>query len=194
MTSAKDLTRILSGISLVAKEFSRRSDPLRAAREGDFPGLLRSVARAAVFSATDIAGLTRGTTRALPQERPGDVSGGRGSESSSVVYFDQAGAADVVGREREGGSRDGVERRVEEELAAEAAVDAFVSEGGGSSRPEGKIEAGVGAGEFGGKEDVMDGGEAGPTSSTAVVQTLPVKRRKPRERRVPSTPFTRALG
>lgn len=184
----------MSGLSLVAKEIARRSELLETARKGDVEAFTRSAARAALVTATDIAGLTKGKVREhSAKSRP----------KESVVYFDHRPAVDnpgpslneeptssvnpdntgntveivgaVVSDSHNSAAGDGIGVGSEEKLITESPAIELESQ---SLPPEENVNLGDGSG---------DGG-------ATALPLPPVKRRKPRERRVPSTPFTRALG
>ncbi|PKI68671.1 hypothetical protein CRG98_010951 [Punica granatum] len=190
MASLKDLSRLVSGLSLVAKEIAKRSELLETARKGDVEAFAKSAAKAALFTATDVAGLTRGKVRDLsPKPRPKD----------SIVYFDHRPVADdqqpsLGGEQTPAVSPENTESNVET-VGAVVSDSQIAAEGEaiGASFVE-KLNTESLAIEHESQslppeENVsLDGG------GTPVQQLPPVKRRKPRERRVPSTPFTRALG
>ncbi|XP_038976749.1 LOW QUALITY PROTEIN: protein ABC transporter 1, mitochondrial-like [Phoenix dactylifera] len=174
----QDLRRLLRGVSLVALEAARRSPALEAARAGDLETLISRTLKSAVVSGTDIAGLTRG--------RPHRVSAPRTKES--IVYFyDQVSEKAGAGSEpQQDGSREapavGIEEKV---ITLEDSKDAKV---GGELRDlDGTCEQ---------KDQILDtsrgrnDGDGGENN----VAVAPLKRRRPRERRVPSTPFSRAFG
>lgn len=184
----------MSGLSLVAREIAKRSELLETAREGDVEAFARSAAKAALVTATDIAGLTRGKVR---DHSP------KPNAKESVVYFDHRSAVDnpgpnlneeptpalnldntgntvgivgaVVSDSQNSATGEGVGIVSEEKLVTRSPAIEVESQ---SLPPEGNANLGDGSG----------GGGA------VALKLPPVKRRKPRERRVPSTPFTRALG
>lgn len=173
------LHRLLRGVSLVALEAARRSPALEAARTGDLETLISRTLKSAVVSATDIAGLTRG--------RPQLVSAPRTKES--VVYFDQV-PEDAVARSepQQDGSTEAPAAEIEDKvLTLEDSKDA---KGGGKLKDlDGNCEQ---------KNQILDAsrgrndGDGGVSEINVTV--APLKRRRPQERRVPSTPFSRALG
>ena len=57
----KDASRIVNGVSLIAKEFVKDSQAFEAAKNGDIQNLIKK----AVVSATDLSGLTKGRVRHL---------------------------------------------------------------------------------------------------------------------------------
>ncbi|KAK4797398.1 hypothetical protein SAY86_029724 [Trapa natans] len=194
MASLKHLSRLVRGLSLVAKEIAKQSELLETARKGDVEAFARSAAKVAVVTATDIAGLTRGNVQ--------DYSP-RPSAKESVVYFEHDPVVDnprpnlsedPTSPVNPDNTRDTVGIVGAEHSESQSSV---VSEGIGVISEE-KLITNHPAIEFElqslpphGNADLGDisGGVGG-----ASLKLPPVKRRKPRERRVPSTPFTRALG
>ncbi|XP_065635920.1 protein ABC transporter 1, mitochondrial [Quercus suber] len=73
----KDASRIVKGVSLIAKEIVKDSQAFEAAKNGDLQNLIKK----AVVSATDLSGLTKGRVRHLPNPTSS-------SKLDSVVYFD----------------------------------------------------------------------------------------------------------
>ncbi|XP_077218303.1 ABC transporter 1 [Tasmannia lanceolata] len=213
MASFQDLRRLINGVSLIAKEIANRSQAIENARNGNFSALISSSVKKAVVSATDLAGITKGKVREFQNPKL----------KETVVYFSDHDTISspepnckensVVIEDRtvhslDFGPKDALEvskfeilnEKIEEKVL-ESENLAILSE---------KIE-----------EKVLDSENLRETNAhqnlreTDVVQDqsseilrekndidmrggaaviIPVKRRKPRERRVPSTPFTRALG
>ncbi|XP_048141881.1 protein ABC transporter 1, mitochondrial [Rhodamnia argentea] len=186
MAWLKDLNRLVNGLSLVAREIAKRSPVIETARNGDIEGLIRSTAKQALVSATDLSGLTRGKVRDFSRPRP----------MESVVYFDRSAEAaqssgdlerkHPIGDDREVDNAEVVrandpgsqaDRNADETCSSvEELDDQGVSEGNKSHNLAEEVNVvDVGGGEM-------------------VVPPPPAKRRKPRERRVPATPFSRGLG
>ncbi|KAK1277109.1 hypothetical protein QJS04_geneDACA015763 [Acorus gramineus] len=183
MAPFRDLTRLVNGVSLVVKELATRSPA--AASKGDMETLLSSSLKRALLSATDLAGLTKGKVREFSVPTP----------KESVVYF--GGSDESPASECDGPSD------LRSSGPSEASVSGCVDGGGGGpaevlimEASGGEIEGEGGAlvvenetvvqdrsGDLGDSVEKSGGGEAAP-----------LKRRRPRERRVPSTPFGRALG
>ncbi|CAN6861197.1 unnamed protein product [Brassica oleracea] len=157
MSSWKQLSRLVDGVSLVAKEIYHQSPELQRARNGD----LEALGKKALVAATDLVGLTSGKLRSLSSRR---------SKEPSVVFFDD-------------GSRKGdVTVPVEPEVVAKPTI--VESE---IVRSESLEEARVVDREG---ENVGVGAEVASTP----LEVVTVKRRRPRERKVPSTPMARAYG
>uniref|UniRef100_A0A0A8YM61 ABC1 atypical kinase-like domain-containing protein n=1 Tax=Arundo donax TaxID=35708 RepID=A0A0A8YM61_ARUDO len=175
--ASRDLRRLLDGAALVAREAARRSSP-------------RDVLRSALLAATDLAGLTKGTPR-RPQPPPGAgplPATESFRSSSSVVYFSHDDAA---------ASPQDPPLEPQPPLAQEPPhpaltqeIDSTITTTAVAAETDSVVAAGP--------EPVAARAEPSPSPSQA--PPLPrspasvEKRRRPRERRVPSTPFTRALG
>lgn len=166
--SLNELTRLFNGLTLVCKEVGAHN---RATSFQTTAADLQNLIKTALISATDLTGLTRGHLRQFAPPESGSSSGsGFDSGSSSVVYFTQssAGVADM------------------EDLSLENS--------GVSNVGDDKADVSV--------VDSRDIGDVGRDFDNVapldVVQgettVPPVKRRKLRERKVPSTSFSRALG
>ncbi|XP_010456133.1 PREDICTED: protein ABC transporter 1, mitochondrial [Camelina sativa] len=175
---SKSLTRLVNGVSLVAKEIINQSPELRRARNGDLEGLITSSGKKALVAATDLVGLTSGKLRELSIRRSNE-------KEPSVVYFDEesnkAGVVVVTPEIRS----DSTEPMVVDsrDLRSE-----FIDEAKNSNREE-EIKV---SGEVIGVRDA----ESSAVASTPSVEVVgaPVKRRRLRERKVPSTPIARAYG
>ncbi|KAF8661760.1 hypothetical protein HU200_056713 [Digitaria exilis] len=178
--ASRDLRRLLDGAALVAREATRGASP-------------RDVLRSALLAATDLAGLTKGTPR-RPQPPPGAAqhpateSSRPTSSSSSVVYFthDDAPAP----------PRDPPLERPPPSPTQEPAHPAQTQEIAGTGTAA-AVAAEPTAAAAANLEDVAAHPEPSPVPPQALPLPSPApvgKRRRPRERRVPSTPFTRALG
>ncbi|CAI0470131.1 unnamed protein product [Linum tenue] len=179
MSSFKHASRLLDGVSLVAKEIAKRSPALEAASKGDYQTLIVSTARKALLAATDLSGLTRGKVRQVSTPRP----------KESVVYFDQSNVtADSIPVQAQPLSDDDPAAAVDDGIARDG-VNVEV----GNALPL-EIEARDQE-----KVDFVDEVVAAPAvpapapASDGATMTVQ-KKRKLRERRVPSTPFSRALG
>ncbi|WCJ22580.1 Atypical kinase COQ8B mitochondrial [Euphorbia peplus] len=171
----KDAGKLVNGLSLIAKEIAKSSP---GAASSDFQTLISSSAKKALVSFTDLSGLTKGHVREFSPLRP----------KESVVFFNDVAAQpspaqpqceDIGGNGSSNGQIEAVVAVVEEkvydvkdesvELDKECEVQGFDGDRNGSG---GEIPIPVAVQAAGGE----------------------VKRRKLRERRVPSTPFSRAIG
>lgn len=157
----KDASRIVKGVSLIAKEIVKDSQAFEAAKNGDLQNLIKK----AVVSATDLSGLTKGRVRHVPNPTSS-------SKLDSVVYFD------TTTSDSDNSSSDPTQHQQKQEE-----VPSVIDSDGREAVAEEEL-------------DVRDGlvKECEPHKEDAKVEVVPFKRRKPRERRVPTTPFSRALG
>ncbi|KAI3449319.1 hypothetical protein Pfo_005984 [Paulownia fortunei] len=169
MVSLKDIARVLNGLSLVAKEGISRSKSAP----------LETVIKAAVLSAADVAGLTKGKLRSLETQTPQiDSTDYAHRNTGSVIYFTDEPPDDISAPKSEAPPMPDPDASVLPQTAAPSTSDASVVPDSQTS-----VDA-----------DPRPG--APSTSNAAVVDgsVTPWKQRKPRERRVPSTPFSRAIG
>ncbi|CAN8248126.1 unnamed protein product [Cochlearia groenlandica] len=180
MSSFKQLNRVINGLSLVAKEICNQSPELQRARNGDLEGFITSSGKKALVAATDLVGLTSGKLRELSIRR---------TKEPSVVYFDDDGdnKDGLSGVETEIRSVSVEPSSVVSEeivdskiLTSESIVDAKIS------NREAEIKVSV-------KEEEGENSGVGAAGSIPP-EIAPVKRRRPRERKVPSTPIARAYG
>lgn len=178
MSSFNHIGRLLSGISLVAKEIAKRS---KALETGDFETLIASTAKKALVSATDLSGLTKGKVREFSPPRL----------NGSVAYFNNS--PDLAAESTPAESQLPIGDNGKESSASDGVVTPSVSF-------QDKIleEKRISKEEIGDLDRDNKGHAGAGEVAVAPVETVApppvVKRRKPRERRVPSSPFTRALG
>ncbi|KAM3731012.1 hypothetical protein ACB098_12G129800 [Castanea mollissima] len=175
----KDASRIVNGVSLIAKEFVKDSEAFEAAKNGDLQILIKK----AVVSATDLSGLTKGRVRHLPNPTSSSSSSSS-SKLDSVVYFDTTTSA----------SDNSSSHPTQHHQQKQEEVPSSVIDSDGITNDNGNVrEASSAVAE---DLDVRDGlvKECEPHKEDAKVEVVPFKRRKLRERRVPTTPFSRALG
>ncbi|KAF9687993.1 hypothetical protein SADUNF_Sadunf02G0150900 [Salix dunnii] len=187
MSSFNHLGRLVTGLSLVAKEIAKRSKTLET---GDFETLIASTAKKLVVSATDLSGLTKGKVREFSPTR----------RNGSVAYFNNS--PDLVAEPTPAESLLPIGDSGNESSASDGVVtpsvsvqDKVLEEDRISKKEIGDLDrdnegiAGAGGAALSPAETVA------AVSPEEIVAAAPVlKRRKPRERRVPSSPFTRALG
>ncbi|GJU07028.1 protein ABC transporter 1, mitochondrial [Tanacetum coccineum] len=159
---------------LTAKEAIRRSDPN-----------VQSLIRQAVLSVTDISGLTKGQTNNFTPSKPNAISDENDNSNGSVVYFDDN--ATVASSSSSVGNDIPLPIPVNESVGAVADVAGV---GGGDVA----VDADVAVVEEvkGVNVNVNDVAE----NANVNVNVTPVvtKQRIRRERKVPSTPFSRAIG
>lgn len=190
MSSFKHLGRLVNGISLVAKEIAKRSQETAAASTGDFQTLITSAAKKALVSITDVSGVTKGKVRQYSPPRP----------KESVVYFDHSAEVAEPSSVQPDSIADTGNNNIDNDndVVVEVVEHIKVSEDDQVSR---NTVAGLEKDDL--QEECEDGkpedkGNAGGGEMAAAapmaVKATELKRRKPRERRVPSTPFSRALG
>lgn len=174
MSWLNDVGKLINGLSLVAKEITKRSQALQTARTGDVETLISSSLKKALVSATEISGLTRGTVREFTNPKP----------KESIVYFNDS--SDVA-QSAPSTDKDG-------------AVDQFaasvrdVSNDGGKLDGENEakvLESSVEKESFVKEFESID---LGDRVDVDIEREATAKRRRPRERKVPSTPFSRLLG
>ncbi|KAI0510883.1 hypothetical protein KFK09_011493 [Dendrobium nobile] len=176
MVPLRDLRRLADGVLLVAVEAAKRSSYLEAARTGDIGTLISHTIKNAILSATDLAGFTSGKVREFTPPRP----------KESVVYFSEPPEATVVRPDSSGDVSLSVSATVSvsESTTVEVTENVSVSDDG-KSAVEPRIlseKSYVNLSNLEERDDKVD----------KIV--APMKTRRPRERRVPSTPFSRAIG
>ncbi|CAN1353400.1 Protein ABC transporter 1, mitochondrial [Linum perenne] len=186
-SSFKQVSRLLDGVSLVAKEIVKRSAPPldAASSKGDIQSLIASTARKALLAATDLSGLTQGKQREFSAPRP----------KESVVYFDRSNAAVESEPIRVQGPPlgDCADSDPTVVVAGKVNEDTRFEKDGVNVEVRGINDRNLEEiGNFVGDEASASATAAGSTGSTTA--TVVQKRRKLRERRVPSTSFSRALG
>ncbi|MED6149210.1 mitochondrial chaperone [Stylosanthes scabra] len=185
--NARDLTRLLNGLSLVANEF------IKPAAKSDLQTLIKT----AVLSATDLSGITRGKLRQF--SNPHSSHPAQRASTDSLVYFSNSQQPETTARN---GENDVVFTAEENRPVARAAAEEEVSSSSpGVAVPDGSLwaakesEARSSDGKADVNVNVNENGEVGSAGSGEVAPLAPpVTRRRPRERRVPETPFSRALG
>ncbi|KAE9618874.1 putative cadmium-transporting ATPase [Lupinus albus] len=181
MASLKDLTRLFNGFSLVVNEFAKRSLP---ATTQNFETLIKKT----VVAATDLSGITKGKLHQFTNPATRSPSSNTTTSSDSVVFF-----TDSPSSQSESTPPPPTTTHVEN-VAGDSFVgasvvvpDAAVAEK--ESEAQSFVETVNVNGNQGGKSD-----DVAPAPSSAPVPLPELRRRKPRERKVPSTPFSRALG
>ncbi|KAK1384973.1 protein ABC transporter 1, mitochondrial [Heracleum sosnowskyi] len=176
----KELNKLFTGISLVCKEIATRHGGVRGGA-ADFQTLIKT----AVLSATDLTGLTKGNIVQFSPKSPPSHS--NSTSKDSVVFFaENVAAAPSV-------SNAGV---IDTEVLEASYTTSGVSDGVVTAQLGGEVDssksvADVAAGEV----KLVDVSNA--VDDLAVREDKPVvvvKKRKLRERKVPSTSFSRALG
>ncbi|KAK9281702.1 hypothetical protein L1049_004606 [Liquidambar formosana] len=204
MASFRDLRRLVDGFSLVAKEIVRRSAafPFESAQNGDLESLLTSSVKKAVLSATDISGLTKGKVRQFSNPK----------SNESVVYFNHSSDASdptpvqphptyhvPVPHPHQPLPKDDDVTQVSSHLHPEISTEilqgkVFDSQASTDGNSQILCDADKLEHESGLVKEWESQNFPAKGIGGEVAVTQPVKRRRPRERRVPSTPFSRALG
>ncbi|CAL5433717.1 unnamed protein product [Camellia sinensis] len=177
----KELGRIVDGLSLISKEVVKRS----RSQNGDLQSLITSSLKKAILVVTDLSGLTTGEVREFstpppPPSPPTSSSSNNSKATTSVVYFEAA-----------------VEEN-QPQTPSPLQPSPSPSNVGGKEVPFPEIPpplpSNVGC-------DVKDGllaSEANVALDKEEPAPSPpppkIQKRRLRERRVPSTPFSRALG
>lgn len=179
----KDLTRLFNGLTLIANEFAKRSLP---ARTSDFETLIKT----ALLSATNVSGITKGQLRQFSPPQPSnDASSDSSSSTPSVVVF-----SDQPSSSAPDSTPPPPPPLTEAATKIEVVTnnDVFAEVSNEANRPGETSDATV---------RVVAGNESEVVSSSETVkqvgttsEEVPVRKRRPRERKVPSTPFSRALG
>ncbi|KAL9659713.1 hypothetical protein QQ045_024522 [Rhodiola kirilowii] len=203
MSSSRDIRRLVDGVSVVAKEFVKRSGVLEAEKGADLGTLIGSSLKKALVSATDVSGLTKGKVREF--SRPS------ASTQSSVVHFTDFPDKPLTSLEQHeyvsskmldpmeafskqaSKSVDAKPDAVQDTIAAPAGSADHGSSPGGDNY---KVESRETIGDVDGSKVECQTQNITKEIDKGLekVPLQPMKRRKPRERRVPSTPFSRALG
>lgn len=183
---AKNLARVVNGLSLVAKEAARR----QLLNDG---ADLQSLIETTLLCATDLTGLTKGRFRRFEDARTNSIATAAAdlhpnSDSNlnatkrSVVYF-----VDTSPQQDQNGSPDSndVSITMDSEFANEEVSPPLQTPAGtsveGNPHPSPLEDAPS-------TQRILTADA--PTSRTEIKRQM----RKPRERRVPSTPLSRALG
>lgn len=179
MASFRDLTRLLNGLSLIANEFAKRSLP---ATTSDFETLIKKT----LVSATDLSGITKGKVRHFPDTPPSSTATRRhdAAASSSVVFFaddnpssqshSTPATTTVTNIDDVAYSSSDANHR----QASDANVCAAEEEKSGVVTSAETVNQGA-------SRELAPAPEPPPS---------PLRKRRPRERKVPATPFSRALG
>ncbi|KAM1668458.1 hypothetical protein TB2_047303 [Malus domestica] len=173
----KDVGRVVKGVSLIAKELANRSPTLQSAKNGDLEALIKK----AIVSATDLSGLTKGTLSQFTNNHPIGTNDSNSNTNTrgqdSIVYFTHEqveveaapappppSSAPAAEHEQEEHNQQQLQQPVQQQEEHQSTTVEVLD----SAKKENLVEQ--------------------------EPQPKPLQRRKPRERRVPSTPFSRALG
>ncbi|KAL2510428.1 ABC transporter 1 [Abeliophyllum distichum] len=171
MVSWKDITRVVKGLSLVAQEAVRRSET----------GELQSLIKAGILSGTDLAGLTKGRLRRFdtPNALNTNSDALNRNNKVSAVHF-----RDDYPPSKPSSDSNAITAATAQSEGAQSAFKADA---------EADLDAPYNNAQSASPSNEGDSSDA--VVSGAITPQPPLqKQRKPRERRVPSTPFSRALG
>ncbi|KAH7446741.1 hypothetical protein KP509_01G071700 [Ceratopteris richardii] len=212
----QETARILVGIALVAREAAAASHAIAHIRSGDLPGLVSLAVSRAIVSASDIAGLSRGASIPLR-----DSQFSLRTDSSYQHTNEQRDAVTSTSEQREASASEDYAASPSTIHERDAALPSF-SDGKNTSssadftsriqsieKPvsvffesgEKKLDrlsrdnaAGVSGDPS--VQVVGNGGIASKSQASSIQpsSTASLRKRKPRERRVPSTPIGRAFG
>ncbi|KAG5061803.1 hypothetical protein JHK85_002986 [Glycine max] len=179
MASFRDLTRLLNGLSLIANEFAKRSLP---ATTSDFETLIKKT----LVSATDLSGITRGKVRHFPDTPPSSntTQHDHAAASSSVVFF----ADDNPSSQSHSTPATTTVTNIDD--VAYSSSDANhrqASDANVCAAEEEKSEVVTSA-------ETVNQGASRELAPAPEPPPSPLRKRRPRERKVPATPFSRALG
>ncbi|KAH0728799.1 hypothetical protein KY284_004664 [Solanum tuberosum] len=176
MPFLKDIARVADGLSLVAKEAIYRQ------RRSDGGNSLQSLIKNTLLSATDLTGLTKGKVRKLDKEIDADSAVRSDSNKESVVYFTDEKTSTSSSSTLT--SKPQIESHLEvKEVSAAEIRD--------------NVEPPVQAAEttYEGDAQIDSISSESKAAEVVVPVTPPLKRqRKLRERKVPTSSFSRALG
>ncbi|GFP93642.1 aarf domain-containing protein kinase 4 [Phtheirospermum japonicum] len=197
MVSLKEIARVANGLSLVAKE------GINGAR-------LETLIKSAVLSAADVAGLTKGNVRTIETHKPPPISridddddSAGGGGGGSVVYFTDEKSTNVnpqihpttTSAESQSIQLDPQTLVVGTDAAPAAAAAAHSSIGLDRNDDSQSLVVGADDGATASAAAPSIGlGRSDDSQMSPPPPTSKQQQRKPRERRVPSTPFSRAIG
>ncbi|XP_047164557.1 protein ABC transporter 1, mitochondrial [Vigna umbellata] len=175
-SSFRDLTRLFNGVSLIANEFAKRSLP---ATTDDFQTLIKKT----LLSATDLTGLTKGNLRQFPNSPPSanPTPHRADTASSSVVFFTDGNPS----QSESTATTTTTPPITNDDVVAYSPSDAYHRQAS---------DANVCAAEEEKSEVVTSSETVNRGVSGEVAPLPPLRKRRPRERKVPATPFSRALG
>lgn len=179
-SSTKDLTRLFNGLTLIANEYAKRSLP---ARTSDFETLIKT----ALLSATNVSGITKGQLRQFSPPQPSnDSSSDSSSSTPSVVVFSDQPSSSAPD------STPPPPSPATTKIEVVTNNDVFAEVSNETNRPVETTDATVCA-TPGNESEVVSSSETVKQGGTTS-EEVPVRKRRPRERKVPATPFSRALG
>lgn len=217
MAKYRDLRRIINGASLVAKEAVETSQGFTFIRNGDIGGFVSSTLKAILNTATDVTGLTRGAIHECSETIKPQNSVVYFTAESSVKNVEPEEITSLSEKNENSLTSDAsrVSLSAQESSGPSEQADAEIRRH--SLRQDNILEDSEIKAKSSGEENillhfrarteerlqVLTGENNSLKSDFTEVSTVgeikhallpPVKRRTPRVRKVPSTPFGRALG
>ncbi|MCO5547705.1 hypothetical protein L7F22_001156 [Adiantum nelumboides] len=194
----QDAARMLAGIALVAREAALTSNALAHLRLGDFPGFAWLAVARAVNSVSDIAGLSRGSPVSFRSSEETKRPSGASSVDPRLSHTDAHQPSILQHDDTAALSRhDPFSRSPSSSLQVEAPPSLpnessdTISDVSANNAADLKLSPSLrsleNAPDFALQNQVS-------TSDSSIAGGSSLRRRKPRERRVPSTPFGRAFG
>ncbi|KAL3652985.1 mitochondrial chaperone [Castilleja foliolosa] len=198
MVSLKEIARVANGLSLVAKE------SINGAR-------LETLIKSAVLSATDIAGLTKGKVRTIDTHKASSISRIDDGDSENDGHTASAGGGSVVyfTDEKSTNVNPQTPPTVTSAESQSVHLDPQILVVGTDDVAAAAAPSSTGLDRIDDSQSLVVGADddasaaAAPSSSVGLARSedtqmpLPTSKKplkKPRERRVPSTPFSRAIG
>ncbi|KAL8054543.1 hypothetical protein ABFX02_04G000600 [Erythranthe guttata] len=174
MVSLRDIARVLDGLSLVAKEGISRSNTVP----------LETAIKAAVLSVADVAGLTKGNLRQIDNAH-------RDTGNDTVIFFTDHVPAPNSHPPPTPGADATVLLNIGSSMDpdSQTSVDLYPPPDASSTSNATIVDGAVIP------ETSVDSAAPSTSNTTAVNGAVtPLKQRRLRERKVPSTPFSRAMG
>ncbi|XP_016459829.1 protein ABC transporter 1, mitochondrial [Nicotiana tabacum] len=191
MAYLKDIAKVADGLSLVAKEAVNRQ--LRS----DGGNNLQSLLKKTLLSATDLTGLTKGKVRQIDKEIN---SNSANSNKQSVVYFTDDSRPRPPQPDEKPSASSSSTFTSESEIVPQIERDLAPTEVSAAEfceYVESPPQAAAGTScEVDPQKDLSFSSESNAAEAVSPTTPQPVikRQRKPRERKVPSTSFSRALG
>lgn len=185
MAFLKDIARLADGLSLVAKEAVSRQ------RRSDGGNSLQSLIKKTLLSATDLTGLTKGKVRQFDKEIDINSDVRRDSNKQSVVYFTDHSPPNPQPDEKPSTSSSSTftsEPQIERHLEPKGVCAAEFHD-----NVEPPPQAAGTSSEGDPQKDSISS-ESKAAEAVVPPTPQPKRQRKPRERKVPTTSFSRALG
>ncbi|GFY98610.1 hypothetical protein Acr_13g0000110 [Actinidia rufa] len=177
----KDLGRLVEGLSLIGKEVVKRSQPQN--QNGGLGSLISSSLKKAILSATDLSGLTSGKIRELDNPSPNSNYSKEAEEKKLPQRSLHLSSKPPPPPSLPSPSAD---TRIE--------PDSSTYDGDDTTNITTTTPQSDGAPDNAAAKDGIMAVANDGVKEEATLDTIANRRRKPRERRVPSTPFSRALG